>query len=196
MTDDLLALGCAAAVGKVSFWGLILSLTLVFMHPWILLIVHAAWWLVKKYGAETVAPERGAAIATSAAPQMQAQPVGPATPKGRAGEPSPGAQGHLVKGEERMICTTWNLGRRSHPGQADLIGIAGADIVALQEVSAARRPTLASDLAAMGLVHQYGRAAPPGPGAKRPPRPATAPRGGETASPTPSAACSCRPTTS
>ncbi len=161
-TDDLLALGCGAAVGKVFFWGTILLAGLLLMHPWILLIALAVWWLVKKYGAETVAPEGRAAIASIASPQTQPQPLGPATSMGQAGEPSPGAQGHLATGDEHMICMTWNLGRRNHPGHADMIRDAGADIVALQEVSAARRATVASDLAAMGLVHQHGTAATSG----------------------------------
>ena len=55
-TDDLLALGCGAAVGKVFFWGLILTVGFVLMHPWVLLIGLGIWWLVKKYGTEATTP--------------------------------------------------------------------------------------------------------------------------------------------
>jgi len=68
-TDDLIALGCGAAVGKVFFWGLILSLGFVIMHPWILLIVLATWWAIKKYGAEIVPPEGEPAPAAAAEPR-------------------------------------------------------------------------------------------------------------------------------
>jgi endonuclease/exonuclease/phosphatase family metal-dependent hydrolase len=161
-TDDLIALGCGAAVGKVFFWGLILSVTLVFMHPWILLIALAIWWLVKTYGAENVAPDGGAAMATVTVAQTAPKTMGPAIPAGHSSRPSPNAQGRETTGDERMICMTWNLGRRNHPGQLDLIRDAGADIVALHEVSTARRATLANDLATMGLAHQHGSAATSG----------------------------------
>ena len=68
-TDDLIAIGCGAAVGKVFFWGLILTVGFVLMHPWVLLIGLGIWWLVKKYGTEPAKPPSTGGFGQSPRPE-------------------------------------------------------------------------------------------------------------------------------
>jgi endonuclease/exonuclease/phosphatase family metal-dependent hydrolase len=55
-----------------------------------------------------------------------------------------------------MIFLTWNLGRRTHTGQVELIRSSGADTVALQEVSPQRYVSLTEELKDLGLIYVDG----------------------------------------
>ena len=164
-TDDLIALGCGAAVGKVFFWGLILTLGFVMMHPWVLLIVLAIWWLIKKYGAEPIPataaggnPPRAAAATLPSGGGAQPRDGTPAgeTNSGSRGAGTTSVLKPALAGGRTLVCMTWNVGRRSHAEHVSVLGAAHADIVALQEVAAQHQATLARGLAAQGLVHLHG----------------------------------------
>ena len=57
-----------------------------------------------------------------------------------------------------MVLMTWNLGRRSHSDHVQMIASAQADVVALQEVSPVRGPSIVQELAHIGLNHVHAGA--------------------------------------
>ena len=57
-----------------------------------------------------------------------------------------------------MVLMTWNLGRRSHSDHVRMIASAQADVVALQEVSPVRGPSIVQELAHIGLNHVHAGA--------------------------------------
>jgi endonuclease/exonuclease/phosphatase family metal-dependent hydrolase len=66
-----------------------------------------------------------------------------------------GGRGDLDEDDD-VIFLTWNLGRRTHTGQVELIRHSGADTVALQEISPQRYASLTEELKDLGLIYVDG----------------------------------------
>ena len=57
-----------------------------------------------------------------------------------------------------MVFMTWNLGRRSHADHVRMIAASQADVVALQEVTPVRGPSIVQELARIGMNHVHAGA--------------------------------------